>query len=75
MAQLEDIEYTEEDERSDEEEEEDKKGRTLMTGATSLSYTEGVGASVGGASAAGVSMGTFGSRSKSARPKAPLAKQ
>ena len=48
------------------EEEEHKEGRTLMTGATtSLSYTGEGGASVGGASAPGVSMGTFGSRSKS----------
>ena len=75
MAQLEDTDYTEEDEWSDEEEEEDKKGRMLITGATSLSHTGEVGASVGGTSAAGVSMGTFGSRSKLARPKAPLAKQ
>ena len=81
MAQLGDTEYTEEDEQSDddeeeEEEEQDKEGRTLTTGATSLSYMGASvgGASVGGASAVGVSIGRLGSRNKSddgfSKPKA-----
>ena len=88
MAQLEYDHYDgqEGDEQSDEDESDDNEERTLTTGAASSlpmkkgeASSVGRASSVGGASVAEVSMGTFGSRSKSSdgftKPKAPLAKQ